>query len=314
MMLDEIVTKSRFAAIAGVSRVRVSQYLAEGKIRGDALVGTGRKARIRVATAMQQLKRNLDPVQHLGANGRARTAANGDADPVEHSIKAARLEQLELANEHARALREAQAGRYARSDDVRQEMGRVAGRIDRHVRGRPRRACDGGCRQVQPSGPGCAAYPADHVPHNSRADQQRRGWHCQSSARLGRRQGPAMTLLAIAERLAHEVIAAAFRPPPSIDYLDWAERHVVFDEPIPGPFNKTLFPYFTEILRALSPSDPCRYVTIVSSAQIGKTVALPSGRHQSGRRLRWHARRQRHAALMAYVAGRQWRPHPCHWH
>ncbi len=81
-----------------------------------------------------------------------------------------------------------------------------------------------------------------------------------------------MTLLANPERLAHEAIAAALRPPPPIDYLDWAERHVVFDEPIPGPFNKTLFPYFTEILRALSPQDPCRYVTIVSSAQIGKTT------------------------------------------
>lgn len=81
-----------------------------------------------------------------------------------------------------------------------------------------------------------------------------------------------MTMLANAERLAHEAIAAAFRPPPQIDYLDFAERHVVFDEPIPGPFDRTKFPYFTEILRALSPSDPCRYVTIVSSAQIGKTT------------------------------------------
>ena len=58
---DQIVSKSAFADIVGVSRVRVSQYLAEGKIHGDALVGTGHKARIRVAVAMEQLKRNLDP-------------------------------------------------------------------------------------------------------------------------------------------------------------------------------------------------------------------------------------------------------------
>ena len=81
-----------------------------------------------------------------------------------------------------------------------------------------------------------------------------------------------MTALANPERLAHEAIAAALQPAPPIDYLDWAERHVVFDEPIPGPFDRTKFPYFTEILRALSRADPCRYVTLISSAQIGKTT------------------------------------------
>jgi phage terminase large subunit GpA-like protein len=78
--------------------------------------------------------------------------------------------------------------------------------------------------------------------------------------------------LANAERLAHEAIAAALRPPAPIDYLAWAEANVVFEEPIPGPFDRTKFPYFVEILRALSPADPCRYVTLISSAQIGKTT------------------------------------------
>jgi phage terminase large subunit GpA-like protein len=81
-----------------------------------------------------------------------------------------------------------------------------------------------------------------------------------------------MTTLANPERLAHEAIAAALRPSPPIDYLDFAERHVVFEDPIPGPFDRNKFPYFAEILRALSPSDPCRYVTVISSAQIGKTT------------------------------------------
>jgi len=128
---DQVVSKSAFADIAGVSRVRVSQYLAEHKISGDALVGTGRKARIRVAAAMAQLKRNLDVSQSLGANGKVKIDAADDpeADTIEDGIKRARLEQLELSNEQARSLREVQAGRYARSDDVRQEMGRVAGRM-----------------------------------------------------------------------------------------------------------------------------------------------------------------------------------------
>jgi phage terminase large subunit GpA-like protein len=43
-------------------------------------------------------------------------------------------------------------------------------------------------------------------------------------------------------------------------------------EPFPGPYNRAAFPYFDEILRALSPLDPARYVTFVGSAQVGKTV------------------------------------------
>src|SRR5580698_4646717 len=80
-------------------------------------------------------------------------------------------------------------------------------------------------------------------------------------------------MLVNAERLAHEVMAAALRPPPPIDYLRWAERHVVIEEgSFPGPYNRALFPYFDEILRALSPEDPCRYVSLMGSAQIGKTT------------------------------------------
>jgi phage terminase large subunit GpA-like protein len=80
-------------------------------------------------------------------------------------------------------------------------------------------------------------------------------------------------MLAGAERLAHEVLAAALRPPPPVDYLAFAERHIVIDEgAFPGPYNRALFPYFDEILRALSPTDACRYVTLVGSSQIGKTT------------------------------------------
>ena len=66
----EIVSKAEFAAIAGVSRPTVSQWLREGKIAGDAIVGVGRHARIRVAAALQQLNRTL-------CSTSARTAAPG---------------------------------------------------------------------------------------------------------------------------------------------------------------------------------------------------------------------------------------------
>lgn len=83
-------------------------------------------------------------------------------------------------------------------------------------------------------------------------------------------------MLANAERLALEVMASVLEPPPPIDYLAWAQAHVVLSESespkFPGPYNRERFPYFDEILRALAPDDPCRIVTLQGSAQIGKTV------------------------------------------
>lgn len=81
--------------------------------------------------------------------------------------------------------------------------------------------------------------------------------------------------LANAQRLAMEALARVFEPPPAVDYQAWAEDNIVFTEresPFPGPFNVALFPHVTEILKALSPDDPCRIVTLQGSAQIGKTA------------------------------------------
>ena len=78
-----------------------------------------------------------------------------------------------------------------------------------------------------------------------------------------------------AQHVAAVVIADVMTPPPAVDYLAWAEANIVFSEresPFPGPYNRTLFPYFDEILRALGPADPCRIVTLKKSAQLGGTV------------------------------------------
>lgn len=75
--------------------------------------------------------------------------------------------------------------------------------------------------------------------------------------------------------LAECVLADVLSPPPPVDYLAWAESNIIFSEresAFPGPYNRTLFPYFDEILRALGPDDPCRVVTIKKSAQLGGTV------------------------------------------
>ncbi len=54
-MQGEIVTKSEFAALLGVSAARVSQFISEKKISGAAIVGRGVRARIRVSVAREQL-------------------------------------------------------------------------------------------------------------------------------------------------------------------------------------------------------------------------------------------------------------------
>lgn len=76
--------------------------------------------------------------------------------------------------------------------------------------------------------------------------------------------------------LVAKAMAKAWAPPPPVDYLAWAKQHVVFSErespSFPGPYNEDLFPYFSEVLRALSPDDPCRTVTLIKSAQLGGTV------------------------------------------
>jgi len=80
-------------------------------------------------------------------------------------------------------------------------------------------------------------------------------------------------LLANPERLAIETVAAALEPPPALDLLAWAERNIVFDDgPFPGPYSRALFPFFDEVLRALGPDDPCRFVSMSASAQVGKTA------------------------------------------
>lgn len=86
-----------------------------------------------------------------------------------------------------------------------------------------------------------------------------------------------MTLLQVAnaDRIVALAAAQALEPPPPVDYLAWAEENIVFsrrESQFPGPYNRRNFPYFDEILRALSPDDPCRTVTLKCSAQIGKTV------------------------------------------
>lgn len=63
-----LMSKSEFAGHIGVTPGRISQMILSGMIAADALDGEGRKARIRVAVAMEQIRRKRDVGQSL-ANG-----------------------------------------------------------------------------------------------------------------------------------------------------------------------------------------------------------------------------------------------------
>jgi DNA-binding transcriptional regulator YdaS (Cro superfamily) len=135
--MDDVVTKSAFASLCGVSCARVSQWLADGKLSGDALVGHGYRARIRVDVARAQLKQRLNITQRL-ATGRAKLDATrvpekpvslDEAQPVEEHIKVERLVQLRHFNKRASEEEALRAGVYVKAEDVRQQFGAVAARM-----------------------------------------------------------------------------------------------------------------------------------------------------------------------------------------
>jgi len=84
-----------------------------------------------------------------------------------------------------------------------------------------------------------------------------------------------VTMLFNPAKLAYQELAKACEPPPAVDLLKFAKEEIRFSERIsslPGRYREDLFPFFSEILRALSPEDPCTIVTLKKSAQVGGTV------------------------------------------
>lgn len=64
-MTGAALTAAELARRLGVSRARVSQYLAQGRLEG-AYTGSGRDRRFDAVTAARLLQRTLDPAQMLG--------------------------------------------------------------------------------------------------------------------------------------------------------------------------------------------------------------------------------------------------------
>ncbi|MFT0892215.1 hypothetical protein [Pseudochelatococcus sp. G4_1912] len=131
---SDVVSKSRFAMLCGVSPGRVTQWISEGKIDASGLEGEGRSARIRVKPASEQLRLRLGTSQRYGLNGLGtRLPDEGIEAPihqplsVEARIAAEKLAQAEMTT--ARMQREEMAARgiYTLSKDAQIEMTRLAG-------------------------------------------------------------------------------------------------------------------------------------------------------------------------------------------
>jgi hypothetical protein len=114
-MLRMILTKSQFADFVGVSRGRVSQWIAEGKLTEAEMVGTGFRAKIDVERAMARLKITLDPSQMLNAKTRLGNSVAFILDDAQHldvSFRRARLEALQSRNRKLQAEEIGRRGAY----------------------------------------------------------------------------------------------------------------------------------------------------------------------------------------------------------
>lgn len=129
-MTPEVIRKSDFAVLAKVSPARVSQWIAEGKIGGEALVGIGRSAMIRVEIARRQLKNALDVNQRFGLNGISTDLGPEPAsvpaqDSVETRLKAEKLLQAQLLTSRLQEEDRLQKGVYVLAVAARAETARA---------------------------------------------------------------------------------------------------------------------------------------------------------------------------------------------
>lgn len=139
----DVVSKSEFARLIGVSKPRVSQLISEGKITGDAIEGEGRSAKIIVPVARRQLNATLD-IDQRAANGRAdlsldHSIVDGPGDGVSEPgpkvmntddlYKQERLRKIQHENEDLEEKRRERKGEYVRADSVRSTVSRHVGNM-----------------------------------------------------------------------------------------------------------------------------------------------------------------------------------------
>jgi hypothetical protein len=139
------MTQAAFARLVNVSRARVSQWIRESKIYGPGLVTEAGKTQVRTEVAKAQLRRHLDIAQRHSNGINTRLVGGVDAvfasgvpevDVIEEQIKRERLEALQRDNRKRAEDEAARRGFYTKTDDVRQQLGRVAAQEMAVIEGR----------------------------------------------------------------------------------------------------------------------------------------------------------------------------------
>lgn len=134
-----IVTKGKFAKLVARTPSAVSNWIAEGKLSGDALVGEGHRARINVEVALEQLGVTLDLSQQLAQRSPVLNMPRHGDDELPLSIPGqvpassvsrpssdqerllkAKADREELELRMARAKAEEQAGRWMLTAEARE--------------------------------------------------------------------------------------------------------------------------------------------------------------------------------------------------
>ena len=118
--------------MCGVTPGRVSQWIAEGKIHGSALVSRGRVEMVDADLAREQLRDSLDVDKRFGLSGLS-TNLRGPSDQatlsdstVEEQIRAEKLRHAQLMTSRLEEEDRARRGVYVATEKVRGEIALAA--------------------------------------------------------------------------------------------------------------------------------------------------------------------------------------------
>lgn len=144
-MANQIVSKGDFAKLCNVSPGRVTQWITEGKISGEAIVGEGRSAKINAEIARQQvgLRRDIGQATGNGLKTRIKPGSAKRDDPakqdltdeINEEIRRQKLESMRRANRREAEEELARQGRYVEAASARREMARIAEELVRVFEG-----------------------------------------------------------------------------------------------------------------------------------------------------------------------------------
>jgi hypothetical protein len=118
-----IVSKSQAAKILNVSKTRITQYLHDGRISGDAVIGEGRHAKIDIDLARAQLNDRLAAAQ-IGVNG-LETQLDASSESLGEQIKAERLAQEKMKTRRMEAEEKELHGHWMLTADVVPQFNRI---------------------------------------------------------------------------------------------------------------------------------------------------------------------------------------------